>query len=98
MMCLFVAVGSFATEPFRAKIHLCPLWSKSGQTWAQLDCPLSAKSGLMHRSKQHLYSITSSAATSNAVGTVRPIAFAALRLMTSLNRVGFCTGTVSYTH
>jgi hypothetical protein len=23
----------------------CPLWSNSGQTPAQLDCPLSAKSG-----------------------------------------------------
>jgi hypothetical protein len=30
--------------------------------------------GLMHRSKQHLYSITSSARTSNEGGTVRPSA------------------------
>jgi hypothetical protein len=31
----------------------------------------------MHRSKQHLYSITSSARTSNEGGTVRPSALAA---------------------
>ena len=37
------------------------LASKSGQNRVQLECPLSAKSELMHRSKQHLYSITSSA-------------------------------------
>jgi hypothetical protein len=29
---------------------------------AHSQCPLSANSGLMHRSKQHLYSITSSGA------------------------------------
>ena len=32
------------------------------------DCPLSAKSRLMHRSKQHLYSITSSARVSSDAG------------------------------
>jgi hypothetical protein len=37
-----VAYGSKADKPSRAKIHLCPLWSKSGQTRAQLDCSLSA--------------------------------------------------------
>src|SRR5450759_4999985 len=79
-------------KPSRAKIHFCPLWSKSGQTRVRLECPLSAISRLMHRSKQHLYSITSSARASTDGGTVRPIAFAALRLTTSLNRVGFCTG------
>ena len=30
----------------------------SGQTRVRLDCPLSANSGLMHRSKLHLQSIT----------------------------------------
>jgi hypothetical protein len=41
-----------------------------------LDCPLCANSGLMHRSKQHLYSITSSARASTVSGTVRPSALA----------------------
>src|ERR1019366_6563276 len=36
-----------ADKPSRAKIHRCPLLSKSGQTRAQLDCPLSATSGQM---------------------------------------------------
>jgi hypothetical protein len=56
-----VAVGSLADKPSRAKINFCPLLSESGQTRARLNCPLSAKSGLMQRSIQHLYSITSSA-------------------------------------
>src|ERR1022692_4690209 len=25
-------------------VDFCPLWSKSGQTWAQVDCPLCANS------------------------------------------------------
>src|SRR5450830_2083148 len=41
---VFTQPGSLADKPSRAKIHLCPLWSNSGQTWARLDCPLSAKS------------------------------------------------------
>src|ERR1700688_1228045 len=40
-----VRFGSLADKPSRAKSHQCPLWSKSGQTLAQLDCPLSANSG-----------------------------------------------------
>src|SRR3989454_11941070 len=39
--------------------------------------------GLMHRSKQHLHSSTSSARPSNGSGMVRPSALAVLRLMTS---------------
>jgi hypothetical protein len=38
-----VRSGSLADKPSRAKIQICPLWSKSGQTGVQLDCPLSAK-------------------------------------------------------
>ena len=37
----------------------------------------------MHRSKQHLYSITLSAVASSAVGTSRPSAFAVFMLMAS---------------
>src|SRR6266540_2464664 len=39
------------------------------------------------------YSITSSARPSNASGTVKPSAFAVLRLMTNSNFVGCCTGS-----
>src|ERR1017187_7763478 len=62
--------------------------SKSGQTRAHLDCPLSATSGLMHRSKQHPYSITSSALVSSVGGTVMPSVCAVLRLITSSYLVG----------
>jgi hypothetical protein len=41
-------------------------------------CPLSANSGLMHCSKPHRHSITSSAVASSVGGTVRPSAFAVI--------------------
>ena len=47
---------------------------------------------LMHHSKQRLYSITSSARTSNEGGTVRPSALAVFMLITSSNLVGCSTG------
>src|SRR5450432_1987420 len=53
--------------------------------------PLSARKRLMHRSKQHRYSITSSARTSNEGGTVRPSALAVFILITSSNLVGCST-------
>ena len=43
-------------------------------------------------SKQHLYSITSSARASSVGGTSRPSALAVLRLITSSYLVGACTG------
>ena len=46
----------------------------------------------MHRSKRHLYSITSSALVSNVGGTVKPSALAVLRLITRSNFVGCSTG------
>ncbi len=46
----------------------------------------------MQCSKQHFYSITSSAVASSDCGMVRPSAVAVLRLMTSSNLVGNCTG------
>jgi hypothetical protein len=53
---------------------------------------LSARSRHMQRSKQCLYSITSSARASNVGGISRPSAFAVLRLMVSSYFVGACTG------
>ena len=54
--------------------------------------PLSATSRLMHRSKPHLYSITSSARASTDGGTARPRALAVLRLISSSNLVVCRTG------
>ena len=48
--------------------------------------------GLMHRSKRQLYSITSSAWASSVGGTVRPSELAVLMLITNSNLVGCCTG------
>src|SRR4030095_14488984 len=47
---------------------------------------------LMHCSKLHHYSITSSARTSKEGGTVRPSSLAVLRLIISSNLVGCSTG------
>src|ERR1022692_204236 len=52
-----------------------------------------AISGLMHRNKQHLYSITSSANNRNDSGIVRPSDLAVFRLTTNWNLVGNCTGS-----
>ena len=43
-----VRFGSKADKPSRAKIHLCPLWSNSGQTLVRLLCPLSAQKQTLH--------------------------------------------------
>ncbi len=51
-----------------------------------------AISDLMRRSKQHHYSITSSAAVSKPGGTSRPSALAVCRLMTNSNLVDCKTG------
>ena len=51
-----------------------------------------ARNGLMHRSKQCLYSITSSARASRVAGTSRPSVLAVLRLITISYLVGACTG------
>ena len=60
---------------------------ESGHVRCKQECPLSANSG--HCAT---YSITSSALASSDGGTVRPSALAVLRLITSSNLVGACTG------
>ena len=47
-------------------VEVCPLWVKSRHVQCTRRCLLCAKSRLMRRSKQHLYSITSSAIASSA--------------------------------
>ena len=51
-----------------------------------------AMNGLVHRSTQLRYSITSSARSSTVGGTVIPSALAVLRLMINKNLVGKATG------
>src|ERR1035441_1808972 len=53
--CVFTQPGSLADKPSQAKIHCCPLLSKSGQNLQRSEMTRCAKSGLMHRSKQHPY-------------------------------------------
>jgi hypothetical protein len=54
---------------------------ESGHQSAVVKCPLWATSGLLHRSKESLYSITSSAIESKFSGTSMPSARAVRRLM-----------------
>jgi len=59
------------------------------------NIPPCALTRLMHWSKQHRYSMTSSARKRSDCGMVSPIAFAVLRLITSSNFVGCSTGKSS---
>ena len=86
------------------RIPECPLWVKSGNSHREhmlsalprkadirADMPrslLGAIFGLMHRSRLHGYSITSSAVLSSDGGTVMPSALAVLRLIVSWYFVG----------
>src|SRR5262249_44879787 len=56
------------------------------------ETSLSAISDFMHRSKNHHYSINSSAIPDSGSGTVSPSAFAVLRLMVRSTLVACCTG------
>jgi hypothetical protein len=58
----------------------------------QSACLKSAMSGLMHRNKPHLYSTTLSARATKVADSVRPSAFAALRLIANSNLIGCSTG------
>ena len=54
--------------------------------------PFSGRTGLLHCSDWHHYSITSSAKASSDGGTLRPSAFAVLRLITKPNLFDSTTG------
>ena len=67
--------------------RVCPLCPRKRTNSRECSaCPLSANTG-----NDKAYSITSSARPSSIGGTSRPIAFAALRLITSSNLVGCST-------
>jgi hypothetical protein len=65
---------------------------ESGSPFAILLCRKSARTGCEQSQQSSLYSITSSARTSNDGGTSSPSDFAVLRLRTVSYLVGACTG------
>jgi len=71
----------------------CPLLLQF-PTWRlrSSETPLRAITGLMHRSKNARYSITSSARASSVGGTVSPSALAVLKLMISSTFTACWTG------
>ena len=76
-----------ADKALMAKIHFCPLWSKSGQARAQLECRLSPLTDMVRfiRSPRR-------GASRSLGGMVRLRALAVLRLITSSILVGNSTG------
>jgi hypothetical protein len=72
-----------------ARVRFAP---KATQLLRGSEMTRCAISVLMHRDRRHLYSITSSARARSWVGNSSLSAFAALRLTTSSNFVGNCTG------
>ena len=64
----------------------------ASELWHRSEMTRGAISDQMQRNKIRAYSITSSARASSVGGTSRPSAFAVLRLITSSNLVGCCTG------
>src|SRR6516162_9247020 len=76
----------------------CPLWVKSGHRGELKQCPLYPQKQtwistvVMKQTFPPCYSIKSSASESIDAGIVSPSAFAVVRLITSSNLVGCCTG------
>jgi hypothetical protein len=79
-----VELGPFVTFP----LHPPGSRRRSGHS----KTAAQARSGLMHRGKEHPHSITSSARASSVSGTVRPRVLAVFMLITSSYFVGACTG------
>ena len=76
----------------RSMCTMSALHPKADMCSATSTCLLCANSELMQRSKKDRYSINSSAVVRSDAGTVRPSAFAVLRLITISNLVGCSTG------
>ena len=76
-----------ASRSANAVPRQCPLTPESGHVRCTSLCLLWANSG-----HSAIHSITSSARVIKIGGTVRPIALAALRLITNSNLVGCMTG------
>jgi hypothetical protein len=80
------AMGQNEKVSQRAFLDRCT--PESRHCSARLARQKSATTGLMHRSKSHCYSITSSAVARRVDGTSRASDLAVLRLITSSNFVG----------
>jgi len=81
-----VTLGSISTDRrFKRHVGSGP---KSRDRGGLLKSTHRATSGLMHRSKEDRYSITSSAVARSVCGSTRPSALVVLRLTTSSNFVG----------
>src|SRR5262245_27974899 len=76
----------------RSTVRMSASHPKATESPRSSEMTLSARKRHMHRSKQHHYSITSSARAGSVGGTSRPIAFATIRLTTRSNLVGCSTG------
>jgi hypothetical protein len=87
---VFTQPGSIATEsgPL-GHVRFTPVSDRPADI---AGGPVRDMKRLMRRSKQHPYSITSSAVVSSDGGMVRPSVFAVFRLMTNSNFVGCTTG------
>jgi hypothetical protein len=72
--------------------ELCPNSEKATECCVTAKRRFGPKPDQVPRSKEHRYSITSSAVASSDVGTLTPSALAVLRLMASSNLVGCSTG------
>ena len=90
--CATSVVGHWRPSHFVPVLNNVRYASDSDHSRYESELTLWATSGLMRCSKQRLYSITSSAAMSMVFGTTKPSALAVLRLITSSNLVGACSG------
>jgi hypothetical protein len=84
--------AEFQTGRCRRWVRLCP--GAMSELPPQADLRTSSLAGLKSANRRHsaIHSITSSARASIVGGTVRPNAFAVVRLMTRSNLVGCSTG------
>jgi hypothetical protein len=89
IFCRVLADCAAMRGPHECDVRFTP---EGGHSSTARECLLCAKSGFMHRSKQHRYSITSSARLCTDCGTVMPSALAVLRLMNSSTFVDCMTG------
>jgi hypothetical protein len=84
------AVGQKQTS--RSEVAMSALPPKADIVQPGADVRLGPFPDKVHRSKEHRYSITSSARSSMDVGSAMPSALAVLRLIMNSNLVGCSTG------